>query len=200
MQCDHACRGLVVAHTEWAERCNPINHRTPRRNAFQALLLHLHRGDVENEWLCVSDKAIGEDLIRKLQDLVFSWLAHHGRSREGDRGQVHDNHILSCQHRLLLARQVGPHQWRVACHGWELVPQDPRVLILVMDTGILLLKELQGGVVLELGLEVFQNRIPLPVPAFWVVILSLREVPRRLNTHCTRWAGRGPIPTTTVHL
>ena len=76
MQCDHACRGLVVAHTEWAERCNPINHRTPRRNAFQALLLHLHRGDVENEWLCVSDKAIGEDLIHKLHDLVNRWLAH----------------------------------------------------------------------------------------------------------------------------
>ena len=203
MQCDHACRGLVVAHTEWAERWLPINHITPRRNARQALNapngVHPGRGDIEQEWLCVSDKAIGEDLIHKLHDLVKSWLAHHGRCREGDRGQVHDNHIRSCQLPFSLARQVGPHPWRVACHGWELVPQDPRVLILVMDAGILLLKELQGGVVLELGLEVCQNRIPLPAPAFWVVILSLCEAPRLLNTHCTRWAGRAPIPTT-VHL
>ena len=80
-----------------------------------------------------------------------------------------------------------------------MVPQEPRVPILVMGTGILLLKELQGGVVLEIGLEVCQNRIPLPAPAFWVVILSLREASRLLNTHCTGWAGRRPI-LTIVHL
>ena len=61
-------------------------------------------------------------------------------------------------------------------------------------------KDLQRGGGIELVLDVFQNRIPLPGEAFWVVILSLREVPRLFNTHCTRWAGRGPIPTTTVHL
>ena len=65
---------------------------------------------------------------------------------------MHDNHILSSQRLLLLARQVGPHPWRVAFHGWELLPQDPRVLILVMGTGIPLLKECKGVPFLSVAL------------------------------------------------
>eukprot|EP00974_Lingulodinium_polyedra_P061995 5984889-Lingulodinium_polyedra.AAC.1 len=62
------------------------------------MLLDLCMGDIEHERLKVSDKTICEDLIRKLQAPASTWLTHHRRLREADRGQAHDAHIPSRQH------------------------------------------------------------------------------------------------------
>ena len=74
------------------------------------------------------------------------------------------------------------------------MPQEPRVLLLLVR--ILLVKELQGGLVSEFVLEAsHHNRIPLRAQLSGVSPPACVRPPRLRNSHyCTRWGGRGAIP------